>query len=230
MKLVTILDEGRIPWTNIVGPVFGYPMTDGQYSFLTKTNVLIKLTTPEQAKKDKAAYYAKKVTPEMQRAALNDEHEENVERVLTHDSVEFVRKPAKEAENIRNDIAENNGNNDERYTPSESIKIVTVNKDNMAKISVPLVDVVDKKIKEQPSEEKPKRGRKRIHKAKTPNPYPFRRYSFPVLHTKSYDELMEILVNERNITEGPYAPKDGDDTRALMLKVWNSQLTSHKKN
>ena len=51
MKLVTILDEGRIPWTNIVGPVFGYPMTDGQYSFLTKTNVLIKLTTPEQAKK-----------------------------------------------------------------------------------------------------------------------------------------------------------------------------------
>lgn len=229
MKLVTILDEGRIPWTNITGPVFGYPMTDGQYSFLTKTTVSIKLTTPDQAKKDKAAYYAKKVTPEMQRAALNDENEDTAERVPMHDSVEFVRKPAKEAETIRNDIAENDGNNDERYTPSENIKIVTVNKDNMAKISVPLVDGVGE-IKKKKTEEKPKRGRKRIHKAKTPNPYPFRRYSFPVLHTKSYDELMEILVNERNITEGPYAPKDGDDTRALMLKVWNSQLTSHKKD
>ena len=229
MKLVTILDEGRIPWTNIVGPVFGYPMTDGQYSFLTKTNVLIKLTTPEQAKKDKAAYYAKKVTPEMQRAALNDENEENAERVPMHDSVEFVRKPAKEAESIRNDIAENNGNNGERYTPSESIKIVTVNKDNMAKISVPLVDGVGE-IKKKRVGEKPKAKRKKSRGTPKPNPYPFKRYSFPMLRTKSVEELREILINERHITEGEYAPQPDDDVPMLMRKIWNSQLTSHKKD
>lgn len=227
MKLVTILDEGRIPWTNIVGPVFGYPMTDGQYSFLTKTNVLIKLTTPDQAKKDKAAYYAKKVTPEMQRAALNDKNEENVERVLTHDSVEFVRKPAKEAELIRNDIVENNGSNDERYTPSESIKIVTVNKDNIAKISVPLVDGVGGTKKKCAG---PKAKRKKSRGIPKPNPYPFKRYSFPMLRTKSAEELREILINERHITEGEYAPQPGDDVKTLMRKIWNSQLTSHKKD
>ena len=104
MKLVTILDEGRIPWTNIVGPVFGYPMTDGQYSFLTKTTVSIKLTTPDQAKKDKAAYYAKKVTPEMQRAALNDENEDNAERefqcMILLNSSESLRKKLKSSETI----------------------------------------------------------------------------------------------------------------------------------
>ena len=229
MKLVTILDEGRIPWTNITGPVFGYPMTDGQYSFLTKTTVSIKLTTPDQAKKDKAAYYAKKVTPEMQRAALNDENEDTAERVPMHDSVEFVRKPAKEAETIRNDIAENDGNNDERYTPSENIKIVTVNKENMAKISVPLVDGVGE-IKKKKAEEKPKAKRKKSRRVPKPNPYPFRRYSFPVLRTKSAEELRGILINERHITEGEYAPQPGDDVHMLMRKIWNSQLTSHKKD
>ena len=165
----------------------------------------------------------------MYKRQLNDEHEENVERVLTHDSVEFVRKPAKEAEIIRNDIVENDGNNDERYTPSESIKIVTVNKDNMAKISVPLVDGVGE-IKKKRVGEKPKAKRKKSRGIPKPNPYPFKRYSFPMLRTKSAEELREILINERHITEGEYAPQPGDDVKTLMRKIWNSQLTSHKKD
>ena len=58
MRLVNILTSGRIPWIDITGPVFGYPISDGAAQLLFRDpRVVIESTTVEDAKLAKEAYY-----------------------------------------------------------------------------------------------------------------------------------------------------------------------------
>lgn len=89
MKLVNIKNKGMIPWIKKNGPLFGYMISDGLYSILSKDiRIIMERTTPELAAKAKAEY-EKTLVVETKEEPIAVEVED--EPLKTEDIVEEIK-------------------------------------------------------------------------------------------------------------------------------------------
>ena len=101
MKLVNILNVGRIPWLHVDGPIFGYLITDGLLSLISKDPaVIVQLTTPDEAKKAKAEYEAslKKKEEIADQFSMADNFEIKTEKIASEEHPTIEKKVEKTSE------------------------------------------------------------------------------------------------------------------------------------
>lgn len=201
MILVNILNEGRIPWINVEGPVFGYPLSDGAFQLISKdSRMIVEITTPYDAEIARTRY-------------LNRTGQNIVEEEVKVETVEEKPQPRKLEINI-----------------DESVKMpLTISIDDGSKKTEEVVHPeINSKVELDADDaeiDKALEGLSEKEQLFTPIEVPkqeIRKYSRKTLETMTKREMKQIL-KDRGYFEGPNAGKYRDTVSDLVEKVLRTQ-------